>query len=641
MSSNYGYNPSDARTFNQLVQQGLSAEDAATQTEVSNNPGAYGYGTNSNLGSIIPGAGGVVGGATDAPELTSVPYSQSSTGQPTQQPPQTNAPAAGISTFQDPAQRAGQNALTSPQPSASPFAAFDRVETVPIVAPAPSTFQDPSQRAAAAAAIVPPAQQAAEPAPAASPITESQPDSRIISSTPAPAASPITESQPDSRIISSTPAASSGFGYGTGINNPSVAPTTAADPINANTSGIPIRNEEGAVVEGIRTNPETGETYYTTVTDQQRVDSAQAAAIDANTSGIPIRNEEGAVVEGIRTNPETGETYYTDPPVAPAPDRLQQEPTDVEQNDAEIARLNATGASVGSINSVQDPQQRAEAAANAQAVVGTQLAQRQAVLEAQRKLVNNGDWRVRLSLAAGANYLYSSPDPGILAPLAQTGGVIFPYLPKIDTTYTANYETSSLTHSNHTNYFYKSSSVGAVGLTATFTAQDTTEANYLLAVIHFFRSVTKMFYGQDAQRGAPPPLVYLTGLGAYQFSAHPCLVQSFSYSLPNDVDYIRAGSTNVNGTNLLTRRVRQNLPTDPISGAVKRLSNLFTSQGINKGAINDPPAPPTLGKNTPTYVPTKLDITLSLYPVQTRSQVSQVFSLKSFANGDLIKGGFW
>ena len=163
----------------------------------------------------------------------------------------------------------------------------------------------------------------------------------------------------------------------------------------------------------------------------------------------------------------------------------------------------------------------------------------------------------------------------------------------------------------------------------------------MLAVIHFFRSVTKMFYGQDAQRGAPPPLVYLTGLGEYQFSAHPCVVASFTYSLPNDVDYIRANSINVNGTSLLTRRVRQDLPTDPISGAVKRLQNLFSSQGINKGAINNPVAPPTLGKNNPTYVPTKIDISLSLLPMQTRAQVSQVFSLKSFANGDLIKGGFW
>jgi hypothetical protein len=283
----------------------------------------------------------------------------------------------------------------------------------------------------------------------------------------------------------------------------------------------------------------------------------------------------------------------------------------------------------------------AATASNSQALVGTQLAQRQAVLEAQRKLVNNGDWRVRLSLAAGANYLYNASSPGILAPLARTGGVIFPYMPKIDIAYKAEYDSYSLTHSNYKGYFYKSSYADAVSLTATFTAQDTSEANYLLAVIHFFRSVTKMFYGQDAQRGAPPPLVYLTGLGEYQFAAHPCVVQSFQYNLPNDVDYIRAGSPNINGTNLLTRRARQDLPTNPITGAVKRLENLFSSQGINKGAISSPQAPPTLGKNSPTYVPTKIDCTIGLLPMQTRAQVSQVFSLKSFANGDLIKGGFW
>jgi hypothetical protein len=214
-------------------------------------------------------------------------------------------------------------------------------------------------------------------------------------------------------------------------------------------------------------------------------------------------------------------------------------------------------------------------------------------------------------------------------------------MPKIDVAYKADYEPYTLTHSNYKGYFYKSSYTDAVTLTATFTAQDTSEANYLLAVIHFFRSVTKMFYGQDAQRGAPPPLVYLTGLGEYQFAAHPCVVSSFQYSLPNDVDYIRAGSPNINGTNLITRRARQNLPTNPITGAVKRLENLFSSQGINKGAITSTQAPPSLSKNSPTYVPTKIDCTISLLPMQTRAQVSQVFSLKSFANGDLIKGGFW
>jgi len=160
-------------------------------------------------------------------------------------------------------------------------------------------------------------------------------------------------------------------------------------------------------------------------------------------------------------------------------------------------------------------------------------------------------------------------------------------------------------------------------------------------VIHFFRSVTKMFYGQDAERGAPPPMVYLTGLGQYQFSAHPCVVNNFQLNLPNDVDYIRARSVNINGANLLTRRTKQDLPTNPVSGAVQRLQNLFSSQRINKGAIDARPAPPTLGLNQPTYVPTKMDISLTLYPIQSRQQVSREFSLKGYANGDLLKKGFW
>jgi hypothetical protein len=280
-------------------------------------------------------------------------------------------------------------------------------------------------------------------------------------------------------------------------------------------------------------------------------------------------------------------------------------------------------------------------AAAAKQQAGTLLAQRQATLEAQRKMTNNGDWRVRLSLAPSATYLYNASPPGILAPLAKTGGVIFPYTPKIEINYKAEYSPYALTHSNYKGYFYQSSYTDAVNMSATFTAQDSAEADYMLAVIHFFRSVTKMFYGQDAERGAPPPLVFLTGLGQYQFSAHPCVVSSFQYSLPADVDYIRARSTNVNGTNLLSRRDRQDLPTNPISSAVNRLANLFSSQGISKGAMSSPDAPATLGKNEPTYVPTKLEISLVLLPIQTRSQVSQQFSVKGFANGDLIKGGFW
>jgi len=303
---------------------------------------------------------------------------------------------------------------------------------------------------------------------------------------------------------------------------------------------------------------------------------------------------------------------------------------------------------------ITDPAQAAAANANAAAVAKTQLAQRQASVAAQRKFeANNGDWRVRIALAPGSDYLYNDPSlngqtpNGILWPLKQTAGVIFPYTPKITTSYNASYNRADLTHSNYTNYFYQGSSVGDIGISAKFTAQDSMEAQYLLAVIHFFRSVTRMFYGQDSQRGAPPPLVFLTGFGEFQFQNHPCVVSSFSYDMPDNVDYIRARSLNVNGADMLTRQYRpEAVPGDPISGAYKRLAALFSGQGVTKGAqSNSSPtaleSPPALGLNNPTYVPTSVDLSIRLYPVQSRSQVSQQFSVKKFATGQLISGGFW
>lgn len=269
-------------------------------------------------------------------------------------------------------------------------------------------------------------------------------------------------------------------------------------------------------------------------------------------------------------------------------------------------------------------------------------AQQQQTVRAQRQnQAQAGDWRVRLRLAPNSNYLYNSSDCGpVLWPLRNTDGVIFPYTPSIDTSYKANYSAYDLTHSNYRGYFYQNSYVDAINVRATFTAQDTAEANYLLAVIHFFRSVTKMFYGQDAERGSPPPLTYLSGLGDFQFNEHPCVVSQFNYNLPSDVNYIRAQSTLVNGTNLVNARQRQTVLGNPLSYAIQRLSTL--GQGIQPGAIDAPfAAQGSLGAKNPTYVPTKMDITLTLLPIQSRSQVSQLFSLKGFANGNLLRGGFW
>lgn len=277
---------------------------------------------------------------------------------------------------------------------------------------------------------------------------------------------------------------------------------------------------------------------------------------------------------------------------------------------------------------------------SSEAAIAQSLAQQarlQQTISAQRRQVNNGDWRVKLRLAPQAKYLYNAPNPGILQPLAVTDGVVFPYTPIIDTAYKADYDSYTLTHSNYKGYFYKGSYADQVNLRCTFTAQDTSEANYLLAVITFFKSVTKMFYGQDAERGAPPPLVYLSGLGQYQFNEHPCVVNQFNFNLPGDVDYIRAGSPNSVSVDQLNQRSRQSVSTFSNFGSVNRLAAAL----LSKGALPNRPAPASLQIASPTYVPTKMEISITLLPVQSRQQVSKQFSVKDFANGNLIKGGFW
>jgi len=273
----------------------------------------------------------------------------------------------------------------------------------------------------------------------------------------------------------------------------------------------------------------------------------------------------------------------------------------------------------------------------------------------QQKVDKWKDWRVKIVLPDSADYLYKASSPGILKPLADTNGLIFPYTPTINVQHQANYANYDLTHSNYRGYFYTGSTVQNVMINATFTAQDTLEANYMLAALHFLKSCTKMFYGQDSKRGMPPPVVMLKGLGEYQYNNHPCVVSTMHYNLPNDVDYIAAGvpdgedpingfdyslesgSGHVSQTSKIGRMIGAKLNpgaettgmTAPFQSQVNNNSNPFENAELAK--IYE-------GK---TYVPTKIDISFILLPIQTRDQVSNKFSLSDYASGKLIKDGFW
>jgi hypothetical protein len=270
------------------------------------------------------------------------------------------------------------------------------------------------------------------------------------------------------------------------------------------------------------------------------------------------------------------------------------------------AAPNATGSSVGLTNS-------------------TFIAQSTATAQDNANFSAFEDWRVRLSLAPGADYLYNALEPGILAPLAATGGVVFPYTPQINITYAAQYDSTKITHTNYSIYQYNSSSVDQVGIICDFTAQDTHEANYLLAVIHFFKSMTKMFYGQDNSpiNGTPPPLCFLFGLGGFQFDAHPLAITAFTYNLPNDVDYIRATTTTTSIAKLgETVQGNDRLPPGVLPGGTASPAS-FSNVG---------------GGSSPTYVPTKIQLSITCVPVMSRNTISNRFSLRDYATGKLLQG---
>ena len=383
---------------------------------------------------------------------------------------------------------------------------------------------------------------------------------------------------------------------------------------------------------------------------------------EENTSATPVGDDDpyaaeeqalanelagdGVSVTSIQTGPEPVDPQIAQDLENGAGETLAVPAADVRYSAADLDALAAAnGVDAGDVDTevgiVEAQLYRDEATARGQSEVTTGVIQanNQETNKSLAQQPTNTDWRVTLRLAPNATYLYKAADAGLLQPLKVTNGVVFPYTPTISTAYKANYNPYDLTHSNYRGYFYQNSYTDAVNLTATFTAQSTADAAYVLAVIHFFRSVTKMFYGQDAQpqRGSPPPLVFLSGLGDYQFNNHPCLVSQFNYTLPADVDYISSGSPNNLGLNLQPLQNLYSTTLNAVSPTVTRLATAF----LPPGAQNALPAPLQGLLSNPTYVPSKIDLVISLLPVQSRQQVSKQFSLKGFANGNLLKGGFW
>jgi hypothetical protein len=226
------------------------------------------------------------------------------------------------------------------------------------------------------------------------------------------------------------------------------------------------------------------------------------------------------------------------------------------------------------------------------------------------------DWRVKVSVAPGSGVLYDMSSAGIMEPIKKTNGVIFPYAPSLTIAHQARYNSQPLTHSNYNNYFYEGSEVQAIQITADFTVQNLSEAAYFLAAIYFFRAATKMFYGESGKyQGAPPPIVYLDGYGSHYLPHVPCIVTSFSHTMPPDVDYIETSVA-------LGRNDR------PLTG--NQIVNAFPQANANSAGS---------ASNYVTRVPTSSQLQLNFQPVYSRTS-QRAFNVESFARGELLTRGY-
>lgn len=203
------------------------------------------------------------------------------------------------------------------------------------------------------------------------------------------------------------------------------------------------------------------------------------------------------------------------------------------------------------------------------------------------------DWRLRISVGAKSGIFYKKeamPASDILSPLVVTDGVLFPFTPTVTVSYANTYAAMSVTHSNNSVQSYINSDVSSITVSGVFAAQTPSEAMYVMAAIHFFRSASKMFFGSSdtGNAGSPPPILFLNGFGYSYFPNVPVIMTSFTHTLPDDVDYITYPNTAAG------------------------------YQGAR--------------------VPTLSTINLTLIPQYSRAATSK-FNLDKFANGDLLAIG--
>ena len=130
-----------------------------------------------------------------------------------------------------------------------------------------------------------------------------------------------------------------------------------------------------------------------------------------------------------------------------------------------------------------------------------------------------------------------------------------------------------------------------IPVSADFSANNISEARYILAMMIFLRTSVKSYYGDTAVLngavGTPPPVFVFEYLGDHGFNKVPVTVVNYQIEFPDGVDYV-----------------------------------------------------PVQVNNTVTYVPTLTNVMVTLQPNYTPQKMRRRFDVNAIANGVSYKDGF-
>jgi hypothetical protein len=247
------------------------------------------------------------------------------------------------------------------------------------------------------------------------------------------------------------------------------------------------------------------------------------------------------------------------------------------------------------------------------------------------KQIDN-DKRVRISMMSKSpNIFYKDTQNALLAPLATTNGVLFPFQPKIDLSFSANYDNQEVIHSNFAYKFYKNSEIKAIDISGNFIVKTAWEGLYVISAIHFLRCLTLMFTGNDSNvgginmAGSPPLVVKLSGMGFNGLDSIPVAITNVTSSYPDNVDFLTIAVPALSGE-LVRVPTQSTISINCVPMFSRAYASAFGLKDFSYGTtrlLGPNPVFPTLTQNTLTTVTPTL-ITTAPETLQLSQDTSQL-----------------